>query len=355
MLFATRVSLKGNIGQLGVRIVGAAALWFVALILFIRSAPDDELFKKIEQDPITLTRLAALAADTEARLGWQSYRHWKDSLDGYSIIFSQTERNTLKNLLSNTFYRREDIGLKEAEVNTVFLYFNKYSVKLQRIRGIRNGGRTEINFSSSPSLPAKPTGSVLLVGEGSPFSISNSYPKREGETSAEILTTKVDCLIVADYDDDIPEDGDYLTVDVKKFSAEGRARIDLDLVSFERAIKKFNIWNMKPTIVPEEDEIPLSLRPIAIEPRLKVDFDKHQLATWLTAIDNALSNLSDPGLKPLPRQRLEKIKQTIREKLRERGEWRFLNLTNGLTSKSQYGFHVDTVENVVLGTFLWSN
>lgn len=85
-------------------------------------------------------------------------------------IFDEEESTTLRNLLGGLYETRK-VGdkplakLKKPYITTVFFYFEKAVIKVQRITDLREGENTYIRFKSHGTESDAKTASVLFVGD----------------------------------------------------------------------------------------------------------------------------------------------------------------------------------------------
>ncbi|ADJ28114.1 hypothetical protein [Nitrosococcus watsonii] len=325
LLFVNSTRIGGTLMGLTVAVAGPVALWFSGMLLFFYLVPPTALFEKaadlFEQAkrseeplrrPVTIEKFGDLITQVmERELNWSSYTNWKKDQDTVDKIFDEEEPTTLRNLLGGLYETRKLGGkplamLREPHITTVFFYFEKAVIKVQRITGLREGENTYIRFESHGTESDAKTASVIFVGDSDKNSGTLRRMKRFSSNSSykgyyeEISENPVDCLILAYYDDAVQED--YLIVNLKRFSNDLSGRIDLAAVSLDEIhpINASSFWQIQPPLFlkriisstsnEEHIEVPLVFQKVQgadVEAAQKVH---DRIIPWLETLDVSLAN-----------------------------------------------------------------
>ncbi|ABA57796.1 hypothetical protein Noc_1297 [Nitrosococcus oceani ATCC 19707] len=314
LLFVNSTRIGGTLMGLTVAVAGPVALWFSGMLLFFYLIPPATLFppKDPLERPLTLEKFGDIVTQVMKReFNWSTYTEWKKDQDTVDEIFDEEEPTTLRNLLGGLYETRKSDGkplamLGEPHITTVFFYFEKVVIKVQRITGLREGENTYIRFESHGTESGAKTASVIFVGDSDKNTGILRRMKRFSSNSSykgyyeEISENPVDCLILAYYDDVVQED--YLIVNLKRFSNDLSGRIDLAAVSLDEIhpINASSFWQIQPPLFlkriisstsnEEHIEVPLvfqKVRGADVEAAQKVH---NRIIPWLETLDVSLAN-----------------------------------------------------------------
>lgn len=360
LLFAGKAQISGTMAGLTLMVGGPSALWLVALIAFHFYYPEDKVGKVA--DFSSLDKIAVLFDDVERRDGWENYDIWKKNLQGFKTVLGTGESNTLRNLLWYTHFSTEDKKIDSPQITTVFCYFDKYVIKLQRISGNLSGDGFPLLFGSKGSNDDSSTGSVLLVGRRVPgLQIKTIVSDKDPAPSVaeyQLEGPQVDALIAAFYKDDNPPEGDYAVVDMKRYAIHARGNLDIGFVEFNRQIDTFNLSTIKPRQVAAEAEYPLSFRPDSRPPDTNVNRIQTQLSEWLPLLDSIAAGQGTAPISAKSKELIADMHDTLQGKFRDlhllggNQTFKFVNLLGG-TAKGKYGYHLPDAQGVVLIMFLY--
>lgn len=315
ILFATssQAELRGGLEGFSFTVIGPAALWLIGLFAFFRFVPEDSLFRNPGEDPDSLKAITTCIAEIEGNQGWSTYSDWKDKLRGFQYLFDIAETATLKNLLHATYFTHEAEKLNEPRISTLWLYFPKSILKIQRIRGRKEGARASIRFSSNPTAVSANATSVFLVGDkvgGGSLSAVLGFTENDViqyRGLQEVAFEPVDCLILTLYDD--PEMEDYLLVDMKRFSLQNQGSAEIAVACFEKKILASSLWTIKQPVFAGEGRIPLAIRK---SPGTTPSGPSADFGDWLATVDRAVAG-PQRSLKPAVIEVLKRAQSAMTE------------------------------------------
>lgn len=346
LLFSAKASLTADWKGTTIAVGGPAALWLVGLVIFATRFPESAIGDQ------TLGGMLDRTWQEDQRHGWIDYPNWKKDLDSFSSILGTGESTTLQNLLWSAHYDPPGPKLHDVQVATVFLYFPKYTVKLQRLQGHPDGEYLLLNFGAQSSTAAGTTGSVLLVGKhNGTLQIQDSYEDSK-EKERKIEKATIDCLIVSFYEEDIPPDGDYLVTDFKTWASDLRGDLRLGVGTFTRQINDPQIYSVtrRPVLAPGD----LALRFHKLTPPVEGSLGEAErdLQPWLQLMDDAVSPSS--ALKPEPRAVLRQILDRIAKELQQPGQaMKASDLLRHPKLTGRWSFGIENANDVLLTLFLW--
>ena len=127
----------------------------------------------------------------------------------------------------------------------------------------------------------------------------------------------VDCLIVSFYDEDIPTDGDYLTLDVKRW-AGSQCGVRMGVALYGKQMENFQISRLTRRLVVGDEDLALAFMKVNQPAQTDLGKVAGDLAPWLQAVDTAL----EPGspVKEKPREALRKMMERGAQKLGRPGQ-----------------------------------
>jgi hypothetical protein len=350
LMFATNANLSGNLKGLSLVVGGPSALWLIALVIFTKFYPEPDLNK------FTLQSLAQEFWKNQQKDGWKDYANWKQDQVAFSEVLGKGESTTLQHLLWNVDFRSPGERLDQVEITTVFLYFApKYTMKFQRITGKLSANSFMLNYGAQTSNATGTSGSVLLVGRNNgSLQVKESY--FDGESGAEHLMQDeayIDCLIVAWYDDEVTPDGDYITVDMKRFSTRHHGSLKLGVAAF-KPMQDIRSWWLLQRVVTDEDELlPLAFREMHQPSQPDLLAVEGGLLPWLQVLDKAI----DPDahqIKEKARDMLQKAINTAGEIVGGKGhKIKPSAILADRVFKDRRSTSLPDSEDVVLSMFLW--
>jgi hypothetical protein len=350
LIFNTKASLGGSFWGLTLALGGPAVLWIVALVIFTRFYPESSL--------TTETSLQSKAQEfwtAQQKIGWQDYETWKtNNNDDFQDILGVSETDTLRNLFWSVHYRTPGARLDSVQIATVFLYFGpKFTMKFQRIRGNRayaNGKAFRLHYGAQTSNSTGGSGSVLLVARpGDYLHLRGSYYDGDSTPDQYLDETDIDCLIVSWYQDEVSDDGDYLTADLKEFATNHRASYRLGIAAFKPIEEAESWWLTARTVTDNDNVLPLSFLPMKQIWHRDLSNVEGDLKPWLQVLDREME--SKVVLKAKPQAMLQQATNTASGFVGKP-----VKLSELLTSavfKDRLSASMPQAEDVVLTMFLW--
>ncbi len=261
LLFASKVNFEATLGFFTASIVGPAALWLVALLVFVKVVPPPD----IGISPLALQRLESFARELDSSTGWSSFEDWKTELGPLRTVLEGEEESNIKHLLNASFITGAgQRKLREPSIETLFVFpknpdsGTRRAVKFQRITGNAKTGREAVYLTASPTgmdgsvqsyfFALSPGGSLL-----EPRALTNAadwYGVGAG---------MFDGILVAFYQDKGALPGDWLQVQTPKYvEAEDRANVVLGLTAASSlATTKEAFWEMRSATFAAQGLIPL--------------------------------------------------------------------------------------------------
>lgn len=255
-------SVTGRYGIVTFNIAGPAAIWITVFMITSRV-----LGSKSTVSPSPEAKGSGLNVTLERHyrtLGFSYYRNWFADLNAFRRVIEKSELHFIDDLLPKVFYHGPFGLIKPRKVinTTLFVYSGKKAVKFQRIRGeVRTDGekRSQIYLAQTSSTQDGAVSCLHLVRSGDSLLQTARHAHGEWKTAP---LTKIDILIVAIYEGDEIEAGDYVYVDVSKYVDLERmddASVELALVC-DRRIVEFNVWEVSASMASTEKPVPLMFR-----------------------------------------------------------------------------------------------
>jgi len=287
--------LRGQIGFITFTLAGPPAIW---VIVFVTTA-------KVLADPALTASLNPNFRGPNLRghyktLGWESYRDWRANLNSYRRVMEKSELHFIDDLLPKVFYHgRFDLLKPESVTNTTLFFFTrKGAVKFQRIQAearTRNGNRSEIYLPQTSSTPQGQTTCLHFIRNENRLAQTGRHTHGEWKVAP---FKNVDILLVAIYENDELEDGDYVYVDVSKYidlELMDDASLELAIVS-DRRIEEYNVWEVAASLVSTDKPVPLVFHNVDSQINRRspgaVEKNLHQLAElfgdWDVLLDQAV-------------------------------------------------------------------
>lgn len=248
--------VSGRVGVITFTLAGPPAIW--AMVFTITARVFNLPIRTVDR------RSNSIWPDIRPHyksLGWNYYRDWRAELNSYQRVIEKSESHFINDLLPKVFYHGPHDLLKPKGItnSTVFFFSRKGAVKFQRIQGeacSENGRRSEIYLPQTPSTPDGRTTCLHFILNGNRLAQTGRHAHGEWKV---VPFKKIDILLVAVYENDELEDGDYVYVDVSKYvdqSSLDCASLDLAIIS-DRRIEEYNVWEVAAALVSYEKPVPL--------------------------------------------------------------------------------------------------
>lgn len=288
----------GSVGALTFNIAGPVAVWAAVFLITTHvfalktgAAPDE---------PYTLVPNKTLER-RDRMLGFDYYRTWYANLDAFRRVIEKSELHFIDDLLPKVFYHGPYGLLKPQRVvnSTLFVFSKGRAVKLQRIQGsVRTEGekRSRVYLPHTLSTPGGQISCLHFIrGENG---VTQTACHTHGDWK-EAPLNNIDILLVAIYENDELENGDYVYVDVSKYVDLERmddAVVELAVIS-DRLIEEYNVWEVSSSLASTEKPVPLMFRNLYSQTgrraAVEVDKNRERIAKmfdgWVAALDNALT------------------------------------------------------------------
>lgn len=359
-----RVSeVAGNIGALTINIAGPAAVWAVVFLITTHVFGSKTDATQDERHALFLNGALELHYQT---LGFDYYRVWHAKLNGFRRVIQNSELHFIDDLLPKVFYHGPHGLLKPREVvnSTLFIFGRGRAVKFQRIQGsVRTDGgeRSRVYLPHTPSTPGGQISCLHFIrGENG---ISQTACHTHGDWK-EAPLNKIDIMLVAIYENDEMENGDYVYVDVSKYidlEQSDDATVELAVAS-DRPIEEFNVWEVSASLASTERPVPLMFRNLdgqdCARTPAEADKNREQIARmfegWGRAMDRALagslgqvSGVSRAEVRDL----LSKVRETMSGGAADAQS--FQHLFRKLPAADCVFSRLTHQRNVILSTFAW--
>lgn len=363
-----RVSeVAGSVGALTFNIAGPAAVWATVFLITTHvfgaksDAPDDRRHLLVANE----------ALEPHYRmLGFEYYRSWFANLNAFRRVIEKCELHFIDDLLPKVFYHGPYGLLKPWKVvnSTLFIFREGRAVKFQRIQGsVRTHGdrRSRVYLPHTPSTPGGQISCMHFIrGENG---ITQTACHTHGDWK-EAPLNKIDIMLVAVYENDELENGDYVYVDVSKYVDLERmddATVELAVVS-DRPFEEYNVWEVSASLASTEPPIPLMFRNLDSQDGTRkpaeADKNKEQIAKmfegWGKALDRALSGgMGQPN--GVSREKVLDFLQTIKA-IMSGGDAApaansFQQLFRKLPAQDCVFSRLKHQRNVILSTFAWGD
>jgi hypothetical protein len=303
LLFVAKVEITGNVGLFAITLAGPAVLWIAAIYILWKIWPEGPVILELSNVPAT---------QNDGK--WVSYEAWRFKLGALTYIFDgDHEESAVKDVLLSAYLRAPTKRkLPDAKIHTVFAYFRKTPdgggaaadlgdamemVKLQRVSGSIDPPPADICHIAMASLPGGETSSYLFVKDGASHITHCDSGRRSGiHQWCTVKSPSVDCLILAHYPTGIPPVGDYLWIDVPKYSGE-EAHVSVALIG-TKAIETNDegasrLWEVRPATASGGNDsggdVPVSFRLLhkdgVVNRNKKSVAAIDGLADWLRCLD----------------------------------------------------------------------
>ena len=358
-------SVGGRIGMITFNFAGPPAVWIIVFLITARAFGS-------KQEVNSAVNAIVPGIDFERHyqmLGFDYYRNWKPALTRFRRVIEQSELTFIEDLLPKVFYHGPFDALKpEKVINTTLFVFSKgRSIKFQRIQGkVRTEGqrRSQIYLSQTSSTPTGQTTCLHFIrgDDGISQTACHSY----GEWKVAPLD-KIDIMLLAIYENDDVENGDYIYVDVSKYIDLARmdeATVDIAIVA-DRRIYEFRIWEVSASLASTERPVPLMFRKLENQSsrRSTSDVEKNTervvklFGGWDTTLDQAFEgNLGwrDKITRDEVQNFLRDIKEVLGNNNPDAREKSFRQLFLELQPNDCVVSKLEHQRNVILTTFTWA-
>jgi len=249
-------NLTGRIGFVTFTLAGPPAIWVIIFVTTTRIF--SPAHANVDLSPIIKPHYQSL--------GWNYYRDWVADLNSYRRVIEKSELHFIDDLLPKVFYHGRFELLKPQRVTntTLFFFSSQGAVKFQRIRAearSQNGNRSEIYLPQTSSTPEGRTTSLHFIRNGDRLAQTGRHTHGEWKVAP---FKDIDILLVAVYENDELDDGDYVYVDVSKYvdpAFSDSASVDVLIVS-DRRLEEYNVWEVTASLTSTEKPVPLMFRNI---------------------------------------------------------------------------------------------
>ena len=253
--------LSGSTGFITFTLAGPPAIWVMVFLITARVFGDPTPIASPERDALNVG--LEIVRHYKA-LGWDYYRDWRAELNSYRRVIEKSELHFIDDLLPKVFYHGRFGLLKPLGVTntTLFFFSRRGAVKFQRIQAtarIENGKRSEIYLPQTSSTPEGRTTCLHFIRNEDRLAQTGRHVHGEWKVAP---FKNIDILLVAVYENDQLDDGDYVYVDVSKYvdlELMDNASLDLAIVS-DRRIEEYNVWEVAASLVSTEKPVPLMFR-----------------------------------------------------------------------------------------------
>jgi hypothetical protein len=288
-------SLQGRIGLITFNLAGPPAVW---IVVFTVTARRFDLKSSANSNPGAL--IPGIDFERHYKLlGFDYYRNWKPALNQFRQVIDDSELSFIEDLLPKVFYHGPFDALKPEDVinTTLFVFSKGKAVKFQRIQGrVRTEGqrRSQVYLSQTSSTPNGQIACLHFIRSEERIRQTACHANGEWKVAP---FDNIDIMLLAVYENDEVENGDYIYVDVSKYIDLARmdaATVEIAIAA-DRRIDEFCIWEVSASLASTERPVPLMFRRLENEPpkRNAADVDKNaQRATklfdgWDTTLDQA--------------------------------------------------------------------
>ncbi|SRR5258706_11457385 len=254
---------SGRIGFVTFTLAGPPAIWAMVFVITARVFGDPTLSASLGHNAIVVSQ--GIPGHYKI-LGWDYYRDWRAGLNSYQRVIEKSELHFIDDLLPKVFYHgRFDLLKPQGVTNTTLFFFSrKGAVKFQRIQAtarIENGKRSEIYLPQTSSTPEGRTTCLHFIRNEDRLAQTGRHIHGDWKVAP---FKNIDILLVAVYENDQLDDGDYVYVDVSKYvdrELMDNASLDLVIVS-DRRIEEYNVWEVAASLVSTEKPVPLMFRKV---------------------------------------------------------------------------------------------
>jgi hypothetical protein len=370
VVLAEHFVLNG-LGDLAEKLRQAPVYVFLAIVLYLvihefiaRSMPSRDLHSR----PRTQTTLTGLE-QYEWRHGFVYYRNWIKGLGKLGRAIERVEPTFIKDLFFNVFYHGPfDLVMpKNITHTTVFLFSKKEAVKLQRIRGQRqlvpDIGASKVYLPQTCSTESGKTRGLHLIRRQGGIVEAAFHDHGEWRESQ---SDSFDMMLLALYENDESEIGDYVYVDIPKYvdlKKHHTAVAEIAIIA-DREIELFDVWEVSASLDITERPVPLMFRdidnrkkPMRKPRKIKSNFREvsKMLRGWDVLLDAAFRGQfgnADENLREEIREFLRKV-QRILVSEHATSETPLRDSLRTPAGRDCVTWQQESQRNVILTTFTW--
>jgi hypothetical protein len=301
--------VTGTTGLITFNIAGPAAIWITVFLITAKQFP------VLNTAPEQRNSGLNLALERHYRvLGFIYYRDWFAGLSAVRSILERSEMYFIDDLLPKVFYHGPFGLIKPQNVltSTLFVYSKRKAVKFQRIRGrVRTEGgiRSRVYLTQTASTQGGQVSCLHLIRSGD--TLLQTARHVQGEWKPAPVNT-IDFLIVAVYESDDVDVGDYIYVDISKYidiEQMEEASVDVAIVC-DKQIDEFNVWEVSTSLASTEKPVPLMFHSLQAQTdrRTKTEIEKNavQIADmfgkWGLILDRAVDGMPGNCIGVLPNE-----------------------------------------------------
>lgn len=356
----------GSEGVMTINVAGPAAI-FIVILKITANVFRTKLAATAER-AATAPVLSDIFESYYRRLGFYNYRTWFPQLRSFQrVIESLSEPHFIDDLLPKVFYHGPHGILKPQGVTntTLFVFSGRTAVKFQRIRGSVQtcGDRcSQVYLPHTPSTSGGEISSMHFIRGGA--GIKESAYHRHGEWIVP-PTDDFDILLLAIYENDAVESGDYVYVDVSKYvdlESMDEATVELAIVS-DRPVEEFKLWEVSASFVSTERPVPLMFKDLDKQANGRtVVFNRNMrqicemFEGWDDIIDQAIGGKCGKGIGVSAKQVrdfLVKVKSVIAGDETDPATLSFHEFFRRPPAEDCVVCKLKHQRNVILSTFAW--
>jgi hypothetical protein len=361
-------AVAGKLGVITFNLAGPPAVWTTVFLITTKAFGSKSTMVKDNNN----IQVFNIPLEHHYRmLGFDYYRNWKANLNEFGSLIEKekSEFHFIEDLLPKVFYHGPHDLLKPQNVTntTLFVFSKKNAVKFQRIKGVvkaEGDKRSRVYLPQTSSTPDGKLSSMYFVRSGN--SIRETARNTHGEWKA-VPLKDIDIMLLAVYENDDLENGDYVYIDVSKYidlERNDAANVEIAIVSDKR-IKEFNVWEVSASLTSTERPVPLMFRNLPNQPgrRKAADVEKNieQIAEmfegWDTVMDQALSSGQfgpiDKVSKAEAQDFLLKVKSVLCDNVSDINTTAFQHLFRRPPAEDCVVCKLEKQRNVILTTFAW--
>lgn len=294
VLFVANAKMELDIGYAVITLVGPAVIW-IAVILVLSYVWKEDFGSSSRRMPP----------------GWIPFAEWRLQHGTLNYLFdSDMLQYCIKEVFNNVFFRYPAKSkLSHPHVQTVFVYYRRQNqspgmVKFQRVSGKskKQDNGVDLYHVSAPSLPGQDPSSFLFIRSGA--TVLNALSRGDGdETWHRLYATEVETLVVAHCPEGNPPEGDYLWVDVPKYTVDDTV-VDITFLSqtaiLDEGDAETRLWEVTHSAADFDEQLDQIVDvPVAFLRRRTRGVNKRNpsehypvtdLTEWLGELDHFVSN-----------------------------------------------------------------
>ena len=303
-------------------------------------------------------------------LGFQYYRQWKNGLKKFRpVIDKSREFHFVEDLLPKIFYHGQFDLLKPQKVTntTLFIFSKGKAVKFQRIQGEERTNDTQCSKVYLPQTKSTPGGELSCLHFIRSDNAIIETARHEHGDWKETPFNDIDIMLLAIYENDDVENGDYVYVDVSKYVDLERmdtATVEIAIVS-DRQMVEFNVWEVSACLESRERPMPLMFRNLddtqagkraVADVKKNIEHIVNMFEGWDTILDQAfdghlgeLKSITGKEVKEF----LHKVKSALASDDSDADTISFQELFRHPPAVDCVISKLKHQQNVILSTFAW--